>query len=126
MTGSITGSLPGPLEFSNAGGGSELVQAITLGGVFSFDVTFMMGAGDAGTTFGWALFNDTSYLGADGDLGTVSLQPGAAPGGVYLLANASPLSTVQAVPEPGTMWLMLLAGAALLLVARRGAPATRP
>jgi hypothetical protein len=126
VTGSITGSLPGPLEFSNAGGGSELVQAITLGGVFSFDVTFMMGAGDAGTTFGWALFNDTSYLGADGDLGTVSLQPGAAPGGVYLLANASPLSTVQAVPEPGTMWLMLLAGAALLLVARRGAPATRP
>lgn len=52
VTGAITGTLPGPLEFSNAGGGSELVQAITLGGVFSFDVTFMMGAGDVGTTFG--------------------------------------------------------------------------
>lgn len=119
VTGTVSGSLPGPLVFSNANGGSELVQGITLGGVFSFDLSFMMGSGDAGTTFGWALFNDSNYLGADGDLGTVSLQPGAAPADVYLLANASSLSSVQVVPEPSTMSLMLLAGLAMALGARR-------
>lgn len=121
LTGTVAGMLPGPLVFSNANGGSELVQGITLGGVFSFNLSFVLGAGDAGTTFGWALFNDTSYLGADGDLGSVSLQPGTAQGDVYLLANASALSSVQAVPEPATMWLMLLAGLPLLLAARRRA-----
>ncbi|CAN7168353.1 NF038129 family PEP-CTERM protein [Pseudoduganella sp. LjRoot289] len=121
VTGTVAGLLPGPLVFSNANGGSELVQGITLGGVFSFDLSFLLGAGDAGTTFGWALFSDTGYLGADGDLGTVSLQPGTPQGDVYLLDNTSALSSVQAVPEPATLWLMLLAALPLLLVARRRA-----
>eukprot|EP01034_Spumella_vulgaris_P038448 gene38448-47474_t len=54
VTGTVDGALPGPLVFSNANGGSELVHAITLGGVFSFDLTFLMGSGDVGSTFGWA------------------------------------------------------------------------
>jgi len=119
VTGTVDGALPGPLVFSNANGGSELVQAITLGGVFSFDLTFLMGSGDVGSTFGWALFNDSNYLGADGDLGMVSIQPGAAPGGVYQLVNDSAISSVQAVPEPSTVWLVLLAGAALAMLVRR-------
>lgn len=119
VTGTVDGALPGPLVFSNANGGSELVHGITLGGVFSFDLTFLMGAGDIGSTFGWALFNDTDYLGADGALGTVSIQPGAGPGGVYQLVNNSAISSVQAVPEPSTAWLVLLAGAALAVVVRR-------
>lgn len=119
VTGTVDGALPGPLVFSNANGGSELVQAINLGGIFSFDLTFLMGSGDVGSTFGWALFNDISYLGADGDLGTVSIQPGAAAGGIYTLVNASALSSVQAVPEPATVWLVMLAVLPLAMVARR-------
>jgi hypothetical protein len=122
-TGAVNGALPGPLVFSNAGGGAEWTQAVTLGGVFSFDVSFTfapgLAGGDAGTTFGWALFNDIAYLGGDGDLGTISLQPGAAPADLYLLANASTLSSVQVLPEPSGLALMLLAGCALALVARR-------
>ena len=119
VTGTVDGALPGPLVFSNANGGSELVHAITLGGVFSFDLTFLMGSGDVGSTFGWALFNDASYLGADGDLGTVSVQPGAAPGGMYSLSSNSALSSVQVIPEPGTVWLVMLAALPLAMVARR-------
>ncbi|SFV11164.1 NF038129 family PEP-CTERM protein [Pseudoduganella namucuonensis] len=119
VTGTVGGSLPGALVFGNANGGGELVQGITLGGVFSFNLSFTLGAGDAGTTFGWALFNDTSYLGADGDLGTMSLQPGAAPDEMFLLSNASSLSDVQVVPEPSTLSLMLLAGLVMAVGARR-------
>ncbi|KQV82224.1 hypothetical protein ASD15_09190 [Massilia sp. Root351] len=122
VSGTVDGALPGPLVFSNANGGSELVQAITLGGVFSFDLTFLMGSGDVGSTFGWALFNDVSYLGADGDLGTVSIQPGAAPGGVYALSGNSALSSVQVIPEPATLWLVLLALMPLAVLGGRRRP----
>jgi hypothetical protein len=119
-TGLVTGAAPGPLAFSNQGGYSELVQGITLGGVFSFDLKFLMAAaGDVGTTFGWALFNDTAYLGADGDLGTVSLNPGAVGNARWVLSNGSTLSSVQVIPEPSTIALMLLACCALAMTSRR-------
>lgn len=121
VTGTVSGAAPGPLEFSNANGGSDWVQGITLGGVVSFDLSFIVQQGDVGTTFGWALFNDTSYLGADGDLGTVSLQHIAGQQTEYLLAVASPLADVTVVPEPGTAWLFLLAGLPLLAYVRRRA-----
>ncbi len=119
VTGSVTGALTGVPVFSNAGGGGELVMVLTLGGVVSFDVGFTLGTGDAGTTFGWALFNDSSYLGADGNLGTVSLQPGAAPGAIFVVDNASPLSHVRAVPEPSSVLLMLAGMLCLMAHARR-------
>ena len=119
-TGAVTGVAPGPLAFSNQGGYSELVQGISLGGVFSFDLQFLASAaGDVGTTFGWALFNDTAYLGANGDLGTVSLNPGAVGNARWVLSNASTLSSVQVVPEPSTIALMLLACCALAMTSRR-------
>jgi len=119
LTGAVTGMPPGPLVFSNAGGGGELVMAVSLGGLLSFDVGFTLGAGDAGTTFGWSLFNESSYLGADGDLGTVSLQPGAAPGAIFTVNNASGLSHVSSVPEPSGMLLMLAGMLCLAVRARR-------
>jgi len=118
LTGSVTGTPPGPLVFSNAGAGGEVVLTVSLGGMFSFDVGFTLGAGDAGTSFGWSLFNDAGYLGADGDLGTVSLQPGAAPGAIFTVNNASGLSHVSAVPEPSAVLLMV---AGMLCLAARGA-----
>lgn len=121
VTGTVSGTAPGPLLFSNANGGSDWVQAVALGGVFSFDVTFQVGGGDVGSTFGWALFDDSSYLGADGDLGSVAVQPVAGGNDRYQLSVAGPLVSVQAVPEPGTAWLFLLAGLPLIAVARRRA-----
>jgi hypothetical protein len=118
-TGAVTGIPPGPLVFDNAGAGGELVMVVSLGGLLSFDVGFTVGAGDAGTTFGWALFDESSYLGADGDLGTVSLQPGAAPGAIFVVNNVSPLSHVRAVPEPSSVLMMLAGMLCLMAHARR-------
>lgn len=119
ITGAVTGMPPGPLVFGNAGAGGELVMTVSLGGMLSFDVGFTLGAGDAGTTFGWSLFNDASYLGADGDLGTVSLQPGAAPGAVFAVNIASDLTRVTAVPEPSSLLLMVAGMLCLMVHARR-------
>jgi len=119
LAGTVTGSASGPFVFGNAGGGGELVQAIQLGGTFSFDVTFTMLPGDIGTTFGWALFDATHYLGADGDLGNLFLQP-FAPAGQQVLLAAAPngVSGVTKLPEPSTAALMLVA--LLAMMAWRG------
>lgn len=110
LTGSVTGGVPGPLAFSNANGGGDWVQAIELGGWFSFDVDFVMGSGDTGATFGWALFDAAHYLGAEGDLGNLFLQPGGQPGQQVTIALAdTDLSRVTVIPEPSTVALLLLA-----------------
>ena len=119
LTGSVTGTLPGPLALSNANGGSELVQAITLGGHFGFDVSFLMDTGNVGTAFGWALFTENGYLGADGDLGNLFLHPEAAQNQQVSVVLVSPLASVTVIPEPSTLLLLLLAGSALLVSARR-------
>ena len=125
LTGTVVGTAPGPFVFGNAGGGGDLVQAIQLGGKFSFDVSFTMLPGDIGTTFGWALFDATHYLGADGDLGNLFLQPFAPAGEQILVAAPSTaVSSVTKVPEPSTAALMLVA--MLAMMAWRGQGARRP
>jgi hypothetical protein len=119
LTGSVAGGVPGPLVFSNANGGGDWFQAIELGGMFSFDLSFMVGSGDTGATFGWALFNETQYLGVDGDLGNLFLQPGAPADQQVTFAVAdSQLSSVTVIPEPSTAALMLLAMLAWLALER--------
>lgn len=122
LTGSVTGGSPGPFVFSNVNGGGELVQAIQLGGKFSFDVSFAMEAGNTGTTFGWALFDTMQYLGVDGDLGNLLLQP-AAPLGeqVMVFDPAGQLSGVTVIPEPSTTALLAIAVLAMLAWRRAGA-----
>jgi hypothetical protein len=122
LTGAVTAGPPGLFTFTNATGGGDLVQGIQLGGKFGFDVTFTMAPGNTGTTFGWALFDAVHYLGADGDLGDVFLQPDA-PAGKQVLVAAPPsqLGSVT-VPEPSTA--ALLVAAMLALLAWR-APAVR-
>lgn len=123
-TGTVAGSAPGPFVFGNANGGGDLVVPILLGGKFSFDVSFAMAPGDIGTTFGWALFDATHYLGADGDLGNLVLQPFAPLGQQILVAASSTgLSAVTTIPEPSTAALMLVA--MLAMVAWRGRAARR-
>jgi hypothetical protein len=122
LTGAVTGAPPGLFTFTNAAGGGDLVQGIQLGGKFGFDVTFTMAPGNTGTTFGWALFDAVHYLGADGDLGDVFLQPDAPAGKqVLVAAPASQLGSVT-VPEPSTAALVL---AALLALLAWRAPAVR-
>jgi hypothetical protein len=122
LFGTVTGSASGPFVFGNAGGGGELVQAIQLGGKFSFDVSFTMAPGNTGTTFGWALFDSTHYLGVDGDLGNLFLQPDAAPDSqVLIAAPTTQLGGVTPIPEPSTAALMLAAMLALLAWRRQGA-----
>ncbi|MFS2134275.1 PEP-CTERM sorting domain-containing protein, partial [Telluria sp. Tellsp131] len=77
-----------------------------------------------GTAFGWALFDATHYLGADGDLGNLFLQPFAPVGEEILVAAPStPVSSVTKVPEPSTAALMLVA--MLAMMAWRGREARR-
>lgn len=118
-TGSVSGTAPGPIVFTNAGGGGELVQAITLGGSFSFDVTVALGGGVDGTTFSWAIFDDTHYLGIDGDLGSISLTPSAPQAGQVTFTPANEFSEVNAVPEPSSTALLLIAALCLMAMARR-------
>jgi hypothetical protein len=114
LTGTVASGTPGLFTFSNAAGGGDLVQGIELGGKFGFDVSFTMAPGDTGTTFGWALFDATHYLGADGDLGDLILQPDAPAGKQILVsAPAGQLGSVT-VPEPSTASLVLAAMLALL------------
>lgn len=120
LTGAVTSGAPGAFVFGNANGGGELVQAIQLGGVFSFNVSFLMDPGNTGTTFGWALFDTTHYLGADGDLGHFFLQPDAAIGHQVVVDQAvGQLSVVTAVAEP-PMLVMMLAGMLAMGAARSG------
>jgi hypothetical protein len=124
LTGTVVGTAPGSFVFGNAGGGGDLVQAIQLGGKFSFDVSFTMLPGDIGTTFGWALFDATHYLGADGDLGNLFLQPFAPAGQQILVAAPSTrVSSLTTIPEPSTAALVLVA--MLAMAAWRGREARR-
>jgi hypothetical protein len=123
LSGSVTGGGADPLVFTNDNGGGDFFQAITLGGMFSFDVSFSMAPGPDGATFGWALFDDVQYLGANGDLGNVFLTPGAPAGSAQfdLVVAPGQVGGVAVIPEPSTMALMLLASLGLLLLARRRA-----
>jgi hypothetical protein len=124
LLGSVTSGAPGTYVFSNAGGGSELVQAIQLGGKFGFDVSFTLAPGNTGTTFGWSLFDTTHYLGVDGDLGNFLLQPDAPLGQqIFMAAPPALLGGVTPVAEPSTAALMAVA--VLAMLARRGRSARR-
>ncbi|MVW59646.1 PEP-CTERM sorting domain-containing protein [Massilia sp. NEAU-DD11] len=121
LTGTVTGTAPGTFVLGNAGGGGDLVQGIQLGGKFGFDVSFTMLPGDIGTTFGWALFDTTHYLGADGDLGNLFLQPFAPVGEQILVAAPSTrVSSLTKIPEPSTAALMLVAVLAMGAWRRQG------
>jgi hypothetical protein len=118
-TGAVTGGPPGALTFTSDAGGGDWFQAIQLGGHFGFDVSFLFGAGTDGSTFSWALFDDTHYLGVDGDLGSIALHPDAQLDGRLTITPANAFTAVRAVPEPSTLLLVALAGCMSIGVRRR-------
>jgi hypothetical protein len=119
--GGASGTAGAGVALDSGKGGSEFAQWARLGGLFSFDVAFDTqpaagtGAGVfAGTTFSVALLDSgLRYLGATGDLVTISLQPGQPD----LVAADAAFASVT-VPEPSTAWLGA-AGLLLLAASRR-------
>jgi hypothetical protein len=118
LSGSVTADPAGVLAFTSDAGGGDWYQAIQLGGHFTFDVSFLSGAGTDGSTFSWSLFDDTHYLGVDGNLGTIDLHPDAPADQFLTVAPSNAFSTVTAVPEPSTLLLVALAGCGLTAARR--------
>ncbi len=123
LSGSVASAGAG-YRFTNANGGGELVQAVELGGVFRFNVEFEMDPGLTGATFGYALFDETRYLGADGDLGLFQLtadgqggQSGQSGLQVETVIEAGEL--VRVVPEPSGIALLLAGAIGMLAGSRR-------
>ncbi len=104
-----------------------LTRAVTLGGLFGFDITFADGfSGNDGATFGIALYNDdySSYLGLDGNLVSFELVPamGGEPSFLVISEDNDVASVTEVraeVPEPSDLLLMLTALAMAGMVARR-------
>ena len=104
-----------------------LTRAVTLGGLFGFDITFDDGfSGNDGATFSIALYNDdySSYLGLDGNLVSFELVPamGGEPSFLVISEDNDVASVTEVraeVPEPSDLLLMLTALGMAGMVARR-------
>lgn len=111
--GDVSGALPGVVVLRNSEELNAVFQAIVLGGVFSFDVDF---AGGLDSAFALALYDATQSMA----LGSADPLSGALMrfdlGQGVTVYDAALVRAV--VPEPSS-WLLLLAGAAVLVLRLR-------
>lgn len=114
--GNASGSIGTSVSLVNDPGYSDLFQDIMLGGLFSFDLSFDVGAGGTdGSVFTAMLYNPdfTAALGMDTPLVQIDLMPGEAD----VLSPANAFASVEpaaaAVPEPSTL-LSMVTGLGLL------------
>lgn len=121
--GDVSGSTAGSVVLGTSAFNNELYQAVTLGGKFSFTVSFsgplLTTAGTGGSSFVLAVYDangntlGNSLYAVQFDL--LQTVTGATTLGVTADAG---LASVSAVPEPA-QWMALLAGMLLLTVAAR-------
>ena len=113
-SGDSSGNVSGGVTLVNDASYSDLFQAILLGGLFTFDLSFDSGANPGGnptgTTFSASLYNGdlSDYLALPANLVEISLMPGQAD--VVSPANAyARVSTdAAAVPEPSALLLVAI------------------
>lgn len=118
--GDVSGDIAGGVRLGNGTGFNFFDQAVSFGGLFSFDVSFDTAASGPGVLFSVALMNDAldAYLGGDFNLLTIDLIPGQAPVIDVVEPGLASLAEVAQVPEPGE-WLLLATGLMLIALTRR-------
>ena len=119
LSGDVSGTIPGTVNFGNGSANNELVQKVNLGGTFGFDASFLPAGGTPGTTFSVALFDANAPVGADGKLVSVLLQPDATGDQRITVSAANPSAAVTPLPEPDAPLLMAIGLTAMGLIARR-------
>jgi hypothetical protein len=104
----------------NSTGENFFTQAVTFGGLFSFDVAFELGNEPLRTLFTVALFNDAfdAYLGADAELLSIDVIAGKMDNVTVNAPGLAQVAQIAEVPEPGE-WLLLATGLLLIVATRR-------
>jgi hypothetical protein len=118
--GDASGDAAGGVILGNTEGENFFDQAVTFGGLFSFDVSFESGNDVFGSLFSVALFNGAmdAYLGADPYLLTIDLVSGQTGALTVFAPGLVQVAQVAEVPEP-TEWLLLATGLLLIGATRR-------
>lgn len=119
-TGDATGTVAAGAALGNSTGENFFTQAVTFGGLFSFDVAFDLGNEPLRTLFTVALFNDAfdTYLGADAELFSIDVIVGKMDDVTVNAPGLVQVAQITEVPEPGE-WLLLSTGLLLIVATRR-------
>jgi len=114
--GDVSGDILSGIQFGNSEVDNYFDQAVSFGGLFSFDLSFDVVPAEAGIAFSVALLDAAmqSYLGGSVLL-AIDLMPGEAP---FLDVLQPGLASVAEVPEPAH-WLLLATGLMLMAMTRR-------
>ena len=126
LTGDVGGALPGSFTMGNSQSYNEMIQALTLGGSFSFDISFSgayQSTPGTGTSLGVGLLSgdQSAYLGnPDGYLFQIDLTPMQDSKLSMFAGDIASVTAAAAVPEP-SQYLLLLGGLCVLgaVTARR-------
>jgi hypothetical protein len=118
--GDATGTVAAGATLGNGTGENFFTQAVTFGGLFSFDVAFELGNEPLRTLFTVALFNDAfdAYLGADAELLSIDVIAGKMDDVTVNAPGLAQVAQIAEVPEPGE-WLLLATGLLLIVATRR-------